>query len=210
MLQEAKVNPTGLAGINLNLVYGASHGDKTTQSDVTRAYTQSLLKTKVPTWVELPRELTSKEHSHRERPCVRLVRPLHLDDFQSSYWFPKEKLLMTLYVDDMLLSGPQEAHEGFWRELAKHLEFDEPTPVDRILGRTGRKHEANRNEEGTTIRCSLADFAKSECEAYEALAKQKLAKASTPYVPDGSLLDTDWETKGVLAENASRILMKIL
>ena len=58
----------------------------------------------------------------------------------------------------------------------------------------------NRNEEGTTIRCSLADFAKSSCEAYEALAKQKLAKTSTPYVPDGSLLDTDWETKGVLAE----------
>ena len=120
MLQEAKVNPTGLAGINLNLVYGASHGDKTTQSDVTRAYTQSLLKTKVPTWVELPRELTPKEHSHLERPCVRLVRALyghpesgwhwdkrfkeimssmngiHLDDFQSSYWFPKEKLPMTL------------------------------------------------------------------------------------------------------------------
>ena len=234
VLQEAKVNPTGLAGINLNLVYGALHGHKTTHSDVTRAYTQYLLKTKVPTWVELPKELTPKEYSHLERPCVRLVRALyghpesgwhwgkrfkeimssmngvHLDDFQSSYWFPKEKLLMTLYVDDMLLSGPQEAHEGFWRELAKHLEFDEPTPVDRILGRTGRKHEANRNEEGTTIRCSLADFAKSECEAYEALAKQKLAKASTPYVPDGSLLDTDWETKGVLAENASRILMKIL
>ena len=74
VLQEAKVNPTGLAGINLNLVYGALHGHKTTQSDVTRAYTQSLLKTKVPTWVELPRELTPKEYSHLERPCVRLVR----------------------------------------------------------------------------------------------------------------------------------------
>ena len=105
------------------------------------------------------------------------------------------------------VSGPQEAHEGFWKELAKHLEFDEPTPVGRILG---RKHEVNRNEEGTTVRCSLADFAKSSCEAYEALPKQKLTKASTPYVPDGSLLDTDWETKGVLAENASRVLMKIL
>ena len=28
MLQEAKVNPTGLAGINLNLVYGVLHGHK--------------------------------------------------------------------------------------------------------------------------------------------------------------------------------------
>ena len=114
---------------------------------------------------------------------------------------------MTLYVNDMLLSGPQEAHEGFWKAPARHLEFDEPIPVDRILG---RKHEVNRNEEGATIRCSLADFAKSSCEAYEALSKQKLTKASTPYVPDGSLLDTDWETQGVLAENASRILMKVL
>ena len=107
---------------------------------------------------------------------------------------------MTLYVNDMLLSGPQEAHEGFWKAPARHLEFDEHIPVDRILG---RKHEVNRNEEGATIRCSLADFAKSSCEAYEALSKQKLTKASTPYVPDGSLLDTDWETQGVLAENAS-------
>ena len=80
---------------------------------------------------------------------------------------------MTLYVNDMLLSGPQEAHEGFWKAPARHLEFDEPIPVDRILG---RKHEVNRNEEGATIRCSLADFAKSSCEAYEAPSNRSSQK----------------------------------
>jgi hypothetical protein len=40
VLQEAKVNPSGLAGINANLAYGCLKGHTTTQSDVIRAYTQ--------------------------------------------------------------------------------------------------------------------------------------------------------------------------
>jgi hypothetical protein len=56
VLLESKVNPTGMAGINANLAYGSLPGHKTTQSDVVRAYLQSWLGTKVPTWVELSPE----------------------------------------------------------------------------------------------------------------------------------------------------------
>lgn len=69
ILQEVKVNPTGLVGINFNLAYGAAKGK---MSDAVQAYTQSTLRTKVPTWVELPPELA--EYKRVKRPCVRLWR----------------------------------------------------------------------------------------------------------------------------------------
>ena len=34
----------------------------------------------------------------------------------SSFWFPKERLLLTVYVDDLLLRGPAENHEPFGKE----------------------------------------------------------------------------------------------
>ena len=70
VLQELKVNPSGIAAINFNLAYGAIKGNKSTQSDVVKAYTQSLLNTVVETWVLLPNELIPKEYSHF--PCEKL------------------------------------------------------------------------------------------------------------------------------------------
>ena len=69
VLQEAKVNPSGLAGINANLAYGCMKGNCTSQSDVARAYTQSFLNTQVPTWVELPSELVPEKFRGIKRPC---------------------------------------------------------------------------------------------------------------------------------------------
>ena len=64
VLLESKMNPTGMAGINANLAYGSLPGHKSTQSDVVRAYLQSWLGTKVPTWVELSSELVPDEFKH--------------------------------------------------------------------------------------------------------------------------------------------------
>ena len=47
-LQALKVHPSGIAAIHFNLAYyGVSKGNKSTQSDVAKAYTQSLLNTVV-------------------------------------------------------------------------------------------------------------------------------------------------------------------
>ena len=231
VLQEAKVNPTGLVGLNMNLMYGCCPGHHSSQSDVVRAYTQSLLKTLVETWVELPSELTPPEFSKLKRPCVKLVKSLyghpesgyhwhnrftqvmeamegvHMSNFQSSFWFPKSRMLLTLYVDDMVLSGPSGRHDSFWAELRKHLEIENPTKVERILG---RKQVMFSDETGSYVEMSMEDFLESSCEAYENLTKTKIKESSTPYMPDGSLNTSDWETRGILSESASRILMKIL
>ena len=77
VLQEAKVNPSGLAGINANLAYRCLRNHTTTQSDVVRAYTQSIPNTKVPRWVELPIELVPEKYRGIKRPCGRLYRSLY-------------------------------------------------------------------------------------------------------------------------------------
>jgi hypothetical protein len=231
ILQELKVNPSGLTGINFNLAYGALPNHDTTQSDVVRAYTQSYLNTKCQTWVELPPELVPAEHRNVVRPCVRLHKALyghpeagwhwdqrfktvmtqmggeHSESFQSSYWFKGSKLLLTLYVDDMVLSGPASAHGAFWRELEKHLEIEPPTPVDRVLG---RKHIRETKDGTTTVEYDMQDFCANACDLFESLTGSALKGAATPFVPEGSLLATDWAARGALAENASRILMKTL
>ena len=64
----------------------------------------------------------------------------------SCFWFPDQKLFLIIYVDDLLLSGPQEHHENFWKVLAKHVNIDEPEPVDRYLGRHHSFEEVDRLE----------------------------------------------------------------
>ena len=155
ILQELKVNPTGIVGINFNLAYGAMVGHCRYQSDVIKAYTQSDLNTKVPTWVELPWELTPPQFRGIERPCVRLRKSLyghpesgfhwherfkqvmremggeHSELFQSSFWFAKTRQLLTLYVDDIVLSGPKDS------QLSSGLSFRSTWTLNRLLKLTG-------------------------------------------------------------------------
>ena len=167
-------------------------GNCTTQSDVVRAYTQSILNTQVPTRVELPVELVPKEFRGIKRPCVRLWKSLYghpeagyhwdqrfkqimseigavhcADTFQSTYYIKESRLLLTLYVDDIVLSGPEENHQDFWKMLQKHTEIEDPTPVDRVLG---RRHLITRDEKGASMKLDMSDFAANACTAYEELS----------------------------------------
>ena len=230
ILQELKVNPSGITAINFNLSYGALKGNKSTQSDVVRAYTQSLLKTKVPTWVLLPPELVPKEYSHIKDPVAPLDKALYghpesgfhwdarfrevmqimggsPDQDNQSNWTFGNGLLLTLYVDDVLLSGPSHLHAEFWKTLSGHLEIEPPTEVDRCLG---RKHIFHHNEDSTEVEFDMVDFIQSSCDFYVELAGKPLKEASSPYLPEGSLPLTEWESRGELSGTASRVLMKIL
>jgi hypothetical protein len=60
-----------------------------------------------------------------------------IDDHPSSFWFPKERLIMSVYVDDLLLSGPEDAHDELWSRIKEAgIKLDDPEPVERFLGRT--------------------------------------------------------------------------
>ena len=57
---------------------------------------------------------------------------------KSSYWIETLKLLLTVYVDDLLLSGPARSHDEFWQLLSKGsklIDIDEPEFLDQFLNR---------------------------------------------------------------------------
>ena len=58
-----------------------------------------------------------------------------IPDHPSLFWFPTTRLLLTVYVDDLLLSGPTNAHDQFWENLKEHVNIDSVGPLDRFLGR---------------------------------------------------------------------------
>ena len=69
-------------------------------------------------------------------------------------------------------------HSGFWTDLQRHVVIEEPSPVDRCLG---RKHLVKREDGVTTF----------ACEAYTSLTGQNLKEALSPYVAHGNLCETD-------------------
>ena len=56
----------------------------------------------------------------------------------------------------------------------------------------------------------MSDYCRNSCELYKQLSGRKLKEATTPFVAERSLLVSDWESRGQLAESASRVLMKSL
>ena len=61
-----------------------------------------------------------------------------VQNFPSTFWFEKERLLLTVYVDDLLLSGPAANHQALWDRLRygpRPIHMEEPEPLDRFLGR---------------------------------------------------------------------------
>ena len=162
--QELSANPSTIQGINSNIAYGCIPGNVTMTADAPQAYTQATLKSNKQTWVSVPKELWPK-HWHAEgwrKPMCRLDKALyghpesgghwekHLEEaifaigglavpnHKSSYWIGELKLMLTVYVDDLLLSGPVGAHAEFWQLLSKGpkpIDIDEPELLDKFLNR---------------------------------------------------------------------------
>jgi len=139
---------------------------KTTQADGLRAYLQALLKSKHKTWVTIPYELWPESWKKRKmrKPVCLLQKSLYghpesgghwerhctaaiikcggqaVENHPSTFWFPDERMLMNVYVDDFLLSGPEAGHDILWRRLRdpKHgnIQMEDPEPLDRFLGRS--------------------------------------------------------------------------
>ena len=59
-----------------------------------------------------------------------------VDGHPSTFWFEESELLMTVYVDDLLLSGPEANHDKLWALLEEKISIEDPEPLDRFLGRT--------------------------------------------------------------------------
>ena len=141
-----------------------------------------------------------------------------IPEMPSAFFFEETGLLLTVYVDDFLLSGPERAHAPFWEKLEKDVEIEGVAGLERFLG---RHHElvaapadlcvrAGSKGEQEAVAFDMRAYVRSACQLYEDLAGKKLKGAPTPFLPDSSLPPCDDEEEGQLAGDACKILMKNL
>jgi len=237
VFQEISANPTSVHDANSNMAYGRLPGNKTTQADAVRAYIQSLLRSKHKTWVAVPKELwpASWHKQGFKKPMCLLERAIYghpesgghweahltetvvhlggvpVEGHPSSFWFEKERLLLTVYVDDLLLSGPEEHHARFWQRLRsgpKAVHIEEPEPLDRFLG---RGHEEVNTPTGSGLAFSMEEYTEDALKMYMRFTGTTSFKpTTTPFCPEGALLDEDDCIRGELEGHACAILMKDL
>ena len=242
--QELGANPTSVQGLNNCLAYGALQGHATTTSDAIKAYVQALLKSKHQTWIELPPELRPKWWREKfARPVVLLLRALYghpdagglweqhlariikglggreISEFPGNYWFPNRKLLLSTYVDDLTLSGPEAEHQAFWDELTALVDVEPPEPVFRVLGRNHYIVDVGSEAEDmpsvsaskNAMAFDMVDYTQQTVDLYLSLTgSKKLKNVQTPFCPEGSLPPSDDEVTGELAPAACKLLMKAL
>ena len=149
-------------------------------------------------------------------------------EFPGNYYFDESHgfagLYLCVYVDDLNLAGPTDLHGLFWQRLTTLVDLEEPTEIDRVLGRhhrvvrTGRANtfegeapNAALCDSDRAMTFDMEDYAQQCVDLYESLPEAKtLRHASTPFVPDGSLCAADDEERGQLANKACSVLMKCL
>jgi hypothetical protein len=193
------------------------------------------------TWITLPPELkpTSWSSLPYDDPVVVLEKALYghpdsgglwerhltkalkqigfipIESHPSCFWHHEWHLMLTAYVDDLLLSGPTNQHECCWKELRKLVNLEDPTPLGRFLGCDHEMFDGKDPKEPSApvkgIRFCMKDYTTQAVEKYQTLAGAKpLKAAATPFVSDGALVPSDDEIKGELAEDACGVLMKNL
>ncbi|CAE7035956.1 TY5A [Symbiodinium natans] len=242
--RELGANATSVQGLNACLAYGALPGNQSSAADAINAYVQALLKSKFQTWIELPPELRPTWWRERfVRRVVLLLRALYghpeagglwekhlkevlqglggyeLQEYPGNFWLPETQLLLSTYVDDLTLSGPQEHHQPFWEKLCSLVDVEPPEPVYRILGRNhyviNAPAESSENAALGALKGAVVfdmyDYAQQTVDLYTGITGTKSLKAAqTPFCPEGSLVPSDDEVTGELAPNACKILMKAL
>ena len=62
----------------------------------------------------------------------------------SCFFIKRVRLFLVVYVDDLLLSGPADEHEGFWHALRAQVDIEPPEELDRYLGRHHKIEDCSR------------------------------------------------------------------
>ena len=221
--------PTSLGGLNLVIAFGLLDGHTCSTSDCIKAYVQSFLDSSCPTYVLLPAELVPDYARHMYQPVAPLVRSLYghplasaswqnhlsnilsthlggyeLEEQPSCFHFPALNLALSVYVDDLTLSGPKKNHSQFWSTLRKHVQLEDPAELSKVLGR----NHVPQDQGGLALHS--ADFAKQCVELYEQLSGKKAKHFRTPHCDSGTLVESDDGCVGQLSASSARLVMKLM
>ena len=124
----------------------------------------------------------------------------------SHHAFPSlrlDRLALSVYVDDLTLSGPCANRSKFWDVLRKVVQLEDPAPLSKVLGRSHIKHDGG-------LALHPADFARQCVNLFEELSGKPVRHALTPHVDEGSLLATDQADRGQLSNVAAKLVMKFM
>ena len=110
---------------------------------------------------------------------------------------------MSVYVDDLTLSGKKSFHASFWKELQQYVNLDPATDFGRVLG---RDHVL---QDGSLVLGS-SDFADQCVALYQELRRKALKAARSPHLEDGSLSAEADAAKGQLSSVAALLVMKFM
>ena len=222
--------PTNIQAINIAIFYGMMVGHVIRAADATKAFLQALLLAQIATYVELPPEMWLPEWGNRyKRPTVLLLRALYghpqagywdrhlrktlidglkcvaVDGHPSVFFHEAWRLLIVVYVDDILVAGPSKSQDIFWVELRKTIQIDDVEELSQFLG---RGHSLSSNQ----CILDMRDYARESVALYLEIAGKNttLRHVPTPYVSPGILTDKDYQSTGQIGHKASSILMKLL
>ena len=129
-----------------------------------------------------------------ERHCEKMLGEVGFmpaKSWNSCFWNEKLKLLVTVYVDDLKMSGPSEALDAGWNLIRSKIAIGDVSPASLYLGCIHTKFEMNVN--GTDISVmeyNMELYLKQIVEDYEELASElqgktvKLGTVSTPFLDE--------------------------
>ena len=189
-----------------------------------------MLLTEEDTYVVLPYELWLDSWKGKYRqPTVKLNKALYGHPLASVFWdlhlrqvllgvlgleavdghpfvliCPRTKLLVVVYVDDILVSGPEKDQDIFWKRLKCKLELDKVEDLSQFVGRY-------HHFDGKSCAFDMADYAQQALElCRDVCGDVKYKHVSTPYVNEGMLTDVGYESAGQVGDKAASVLMKLL
>lgn len=76
---------------------------------------------------------TSWEH-HCDDLVVKQMCVIPNETRPSCFYTPTWKLVLSVYVGDFKMNGPEKYMEVVWKPLQKHKEMEEPVPAGLYLG----------------------------------------------------------------------------
>ena len=117
--------------------------------------------------------------------------------------------MLTVYVDDFIMSGPDHAHE--WDAIRAKIKITDPTPVDRVLG---VHHSFKKiNDKKSEVVLDMKAYSEQALAMYNAVPNAPPLKPNVHY-PWYEPSQTDIlelsSKPGVFQHCAASLLMKLL
>ena len=146
---------------------------------------------------------------HAEAVCRKHgFRPV--PEWPSTFWHPERKVVLVVYVDDLVASGPEAATRQCLVDLRKDLVFAKPEVIGKYLSCV---HKFQKVDPTTTaVRLEMSDYLAKSVNEFKTEYGIKYKHVPTLYIPERGLpvVEAREAQEGRMGEMASHYLMCLL